>query len=99
MEHGLKSEGLLEWGYDWYVQWVDPDPVALQSAEFKGVLADWKEKVRRREPKSSAKKPMPADMTVGELLGTLRPVHFWAALGAAVTVVGGAFGLGAKFFP
>lgn len=99
VEHGLKSEGLLEWGYDWYVQWVDPDPVALQSAEFNGVLADWKEKVRRREPKSSAKKPMPADMTVGELLGTLRPAHFWAALGAAVTVVGGAFGLGAKFFP
>jgi len=43
-----ESEGLLEKGYDWYVQWVTPDSAALNSAEFNGVLADWKHKGLKR---------------------------------------------------
>jgi hypothetical protein len=45
VEAGLKSEGLLESGYEWYVQWIKAVPSALNTPEFNGVLADWKSKV------------------------------------------------------
>lgn len=45
VEAGLKAEGLLESGYDWYVQTVPLEATALSSNEFNGVLADWKDKV------------------------------------------------------
>jgi hypothetical protein len=47
-EHGLRSEGLLEKGYDWYVQWVDLDKATLKSPEFRGVFADWRSRVEER---------------------------------------------------
>jgi len=34
IEHGLRSEGLLERGYDWYVNWVDLSRAALNEREF-----------------------------------------------------------------
>ena len=45
MEAGLKSEGLLERGNDWYVQTVDPTPATLTTAEFNGILANWRLRV------------------------------------------------------
>ena len=45
IEEGLRSEGLLEKGYDWYVLWVKPDKSSLTTTEFNGVLASWKTKV------------------------------------------------------
>jgi hypothetical protein len=47
IEHGLKSEGLLEKGYDWYVQWVDLDKSVLMTPEFLGVFADWKKRAEQ----------------------------------------------------
>lgn len=48
VEHGLKSEGLLETGYDWYVQWVNLEPAELGGVEFQGVFADWKKRITER---------------------------------------------------
>ncbi|MAT99339.1 MAG: hypothetical protein CL608_19545 [Anaerolineaceae bacterium] len=45
VEDGLKYEGLLETGYDWYVMHIKPDESLLSSAEFQGVFADWKRRV------------------------------------------------------
>lgn len=42
VENGIKIEGLLEARYDWYVQSVDLDRVALQEPSYVGVFADWK---------------------------------------------------------
>jgi hypothetical protein len=42
IERGLRSEGLLERGYDWYVNWVDLSRAALNEREFQGVFSDWK---------------------------------------------------------
>ena len=53
VEAGLRSEGLLEQGYDWYVQRVNPLPSALNSNEFSGVIASWKEKVLKKTTGSS----------------------------------------------
>lgn len=98
VEAGLKSEGLLEHGYDWYVQYVKPENSALNSNEFNGVLASWKSKMiesrgmLERVPQRKA----PSELTVSELLGGLKPVQLWSVLVALAALLGGAFALGAK---
>jgi len=97
VEAGLKSEGLLERGYDWYVQSVKTEAAALHTNEFNGVLASWKQKMVETPKRASASKS-PSDLTVAELLGGLRPVQLWSVLVAFAAVVAGAFALGGKFF-
>ena len=41
----LRSEGLLETGYDWYVKLVDLDPLGLSSPEFLNIFNAWEKKV------------------------------------------------------
>jgi hypothetical protein len=53
VENGIKSEGLLEPGYDWYVQSVKPELSALTTVQFNGVLAGWKKKSKRFNQDSS----------------------------------------------
>lgn len=42
--HGIKSEGLLEQGYDWYVKWADINSNIVADPEFVGIFADWKKR-------------------------------------------------------
>jgi hypothetical protein len=101
VEPGLKSEGLLERGYDWYVQWIEPVPSSLTTNEFNGVLAAWKSKVNSH-PAGSLKtgndtsSKSPADLTMRELIGGLRPAQLWSVLVGLAALVAGAFALGAK---
>lgn len=98
MEAGLKSEGLLESGYDWYVQWVEPTRSALSTLEFNGVLASWKAKVeiRAKTPPTAPLSKPTADLTIGELVSGLRPAQLWGLLAAVAALIAGAFALGAK---
>ena len=100
VEKGLKPEGLLERGYDWYVQEVDVDPAVLNTTEFNGVLASWREKVSTTRSKDMEKPRIidPEKMTIGEIVNSLRPSHLWSLLIAVATAVGGAFALGANLF-
>jgi hypothetical protein len=41
----LRSEGLLETGYDWYVKLVDLDPASLSSQEFLKTFHAWENQV------------------------------------------------------
>jgi len=97
VDAGLKSEGLLERGYDWYVQWVKPEAAALTSNEFNGVLASWKQKMAE-VPKKTVPSKSAAEFTVAELLGGLKPVQLWSVLVALAALVAGAFALGGKLF-
>jgi hypothetical protein len=97
VESGLKSEGLLERGNDWYVQWVKPDAAALTTTEFNGVLASWKQKMAQPPKKTPMAKPA-SDLTVAELVGSLKPTQLWSALGSLAVLVAGAFALGGKLF-
>lgn len=45
MEDGLKEEGLLENGYDWFVKRVPLTREIFLDREFIGVVADWKRRV------------------------------------------------------
>ena len=97
VEAGLKSEGLLERGYDWYVQWVQLEASALHSTEFSGVLASWKQKMAQTSKKVFPSKTA-SDLTVAEIIGGLKPTQLWSVLVALATLLAGAFALGGKFF-
>ena len=97
VESGLKSEGLLERGNDWYVQWMKAEPAALNSNEFNGVLASWKQKMIQTPKIASLSKPA-SDLTVVELIGSLKPSQLWSVLVALAALVAGAFALGGKLF-
>ena len=97
----MRCEGLLERGYDWYVQFCKPDAAALSTAEFNGVLASWKTKIAQNSSngtsvEGSATALDVAQMSVGQLLGSLKPGQLWAVIGIAAVVVSGAFAMGAK---
>jgi hypothetical protein len=100
-EHGLKSDGLLERGYDWYVQWVKLEPAALTTPEFNGVLASWKQKLLDRKsarPRSGQQDVAPTELTMGQLIGGLKPGQFWSVLVALAAAMAAAFAAGAKIF-
>lgn len=97
VESGLKTEGLLERGNDWYVQWVNLDAAALSTTEFNGVLASWKLKMIQA-PQRPIQSNGPSELTVAELVGGLKATQLWSVLGALAALVGGAFALGARLF-
>jgi hypothetical protein len=103
VEVGLRPEGLLERGYDWYAQELPAQSASLSGPEFSGVLASWKQKVLSRpasSPDASIELPRSAaEMTVGQLVGSLTPAQVWSLLAALGALIAGAFGLGAKLFP
>lgn len=101
VENGLNNEGLLEHGYDWYVQKVALDTASLSSPEFNGVLASWKQKMIEGSKKCDKqperdRKLDPNEFTVGQLVTGLKPAQLWSLLGSAAVVVAGAFALGAN---
>ena len=101
VEEGLRSDGLLEKGFDWYVQTVKLEAASLHSAVFNGVLADWKRKILTRPAAAAAPTPAsldPSQMTVGQLLGAMKPAQLWAVLGAFAGALVAAFALGAKLW-
>lgn len=98
VEEGIKSEGLLEKGYDWYVLWLKPTPAALTTAEFNGVLSSWKNKMATR-PEQRKPNKSGADLTVAELIGSLKTGQLWSLLIGLSAIASGAFALGAKLFP
>jgi hypothetical protein len=102
VEAGLKAEGLLEPGYDWYVQNLPLQEAALHSNEFNGIFADWKEKVLqppRQTPQREPRRLNPAELSLIDLVGGLKPVQFWSVLVAAAGVLAGTFGLGVRLAP
>jgi len=100
VEAGLKAEGLLEPGYDWYVQTLPLEATALGSNEFNGVLADWKEKVLALELEPRRSQALnPAELSIADLIGALRPVQLWSVAIALAGLLAGAFSLGARLVP
>ena len=109
VESGLKNEGLLEKGYDWYVLEVSPDPAVLASAQFNGIMGTWKTKAQSFTPRSAALANSPSttassesakdikEMSILQIFGSLKPAEFWSALAAFAAVIAGAFAIGAKF--
>lgn len=96
----LAEEGLLESRYDWMVQWTPLDPDAVDLNPCRGMVEDWKQRVlefhaRRRDAAESQEPVDLAKKSVGDVVGMLRPGQLYALAGSSVTVLGGAFALGA----
>lgn len=101
VEKGVRQDGLLEQGFDWYVLNTTLEPAALASSEFNGVLASWTRKLASAPvvaAAAAAKTANPADMTVGQLLGALKPAQLWSLLGTLAAAFAASFALGAKLF-
>lgn len=45
VESGLRPEGFLEEGYDWYIEWLDLTPGSLSEPTFTRAFEQWKQKV------------------------------------------------------
>jgi hypothetical protein len=93
VEKGLRSEGLLETGYDWYVQWVEIDSSTLHTREFSGVFADWKKRVtdyHQNNVNGLSSKQMvvdPEKLTVSQIIGALKPKQLWTIVGAVAAAI------------
>ncbi|MEP5732206.1 MAG: hypothetical protein ABJL67_22865 [Sulfitobacter sp.] len=102
VEKGLRLEGLLEPGYDWYVQSVPLDTSYLTSDEFNGILASWKGKIEKSKSQQAVEnKTGHAEvekMTIGQLVSAVKPAHLWSLLISSAAVIVGAFSVGARFF-
>lgn len=112
VQQGVRQDGFLEKTLGRNVQTVTLDKASLNSASFNGVLASWKDKLAASPatpnstptptplPSKSAETALDVEkLTIGELLGKLKPGHLRATVGGAVAALAGAFALGAKLFP
>jgi hypothetical protein len=101
LESGIRAEGLLEKGYDWYVMTVTLNQQALTSLEFNGVLSSWKKKVEQHyQDKSKAIVPakiIPSELTIGEIISNMKPAQLWGILVALVALMTGIFVIGQHF--
>jgi hypothetical protein len=103
IENGIRSEGLLETGYDWYMQSVKLDASTLNTREFGGVFGDWKNRVESFQ-KAQIKKPQTIEtekLSISQLLGSLKLAQLWtviiALIGAISAIATAAFKLGTIF--
>jgi hypothetical protein len=102
VEHGLKSEGLLEKGYDWFVQWVEVDERYLGTPVFNGTLADWKSRLADRPAmrgKISEDAVVGPEWTLWDVMKRMRVTHIWAAAASLFGAFAVAFLLGARIGP
>jgi hypothetical protein len=93
VEEGLKSEGLLEPGYNWYVLSLPLESSQLHTQQFNGILSDWKSKIFKYKH-NRTNLTNASEMTISDLLGSLKPVQLWTLLLTMAGLIGGAFTLG-----
>lgn len=104
-ESGLKSEGLIEKGYDWNVYWSNLDVDEVKSDKFRGYLQSWKSAIEER--KLTKSKPGPeldlAKLGLGRLLSMISLPQFWKLIGVLITAftltAAGSYKLGAGQWP
>ncbi|MEV5055850.1 hypothetical protein MRBLRH13_001459 [Agrobacterium radiobacter] len=92
-EKGILEEGLIAEGYDWFIQRIEPLPVSLSTAEFSGILSDWKDRVRGK----NTRKVRTAELSIGDLLKGLTPAQLWKTAGAILVLACFIFSIGVAF--
>ena len=101
LENGIRAEGLLEKGYDWYVMTTALNQQSLTTSEFNGVLSSWKNKVEQYHiNKTQANAPSrinPGELTIGELISNMKPAQLWGILAAFIAMMVGIFVIGQHF--
>jgi hypothetical protein len=105
-ENGLKSEGLIEQGYDWRVYWTDLDPSIVKTEKYRGFLNSWKKAVEvftQQESETISKQLSPDKISVGILLKSMSIPQLWklfaAVIAALSAIAAAAFKLGGGKWP
>ena len=68
-------------------------PSTLQETEFLGVFADWKKQVEEYKingRKDLLNKPTsidPKELTISQIVGSLKPAQLWTIIGTIVTAI------------
>lgn len=96
VEDGLRNDGLLEYGHDWYIQSI-PTPYNvnyLNSQEFNQVLKSWKKELIIKSNEKVQVKP--SELTIQDIVYSMKPSHLWSTLVAISALISGAFILGVK---
>lgn len=104
-ESGLKSEGLIEKGYDWNVYWSSLDVEEVKSDKFRGYLQSWKSAMEETKlSKSSEDSAVDiSKLGIGKLLLMIPVPQLWKLVGVLATVLAlvasGSYKLGAGKWP
>lgn len=102
-ENGLKSEGLIEDGYDWRVYWTDMNPEEVKSDSFKGVLQSWKSAVEEKKLSPSSSEVDLSKVGLGKLISMISLPQLWKLIGVLAMLIalvaGGSYKLGAGKWP
>ena len=92
VENGCRTDGLLESGYDWYVQRISVSRETLNSKVFVGAFNNWKNEVAQRaetQKKEAAKtKPDVEKMTLAQVFTSLKLSHLFTLIGLLVGYTG-----------
>jgi hypothetical protein len=91
-ENGLKSEGLIERGYDWQVYWSNWSPADVKSESFKGFLNSWKtdvtEYAKSKAPVEAKQIAIePHKLTIGTVFKSMSVPQLWGLLGAFTSII------------
>lgn len=104
-ENGLKSEGLIEKGYDWNVYWSSLDVEEVKSDKFRGYLQSWKSAMEERKIEKSIE-DNEIDLSkvgVGRLFSMISVPQLWKLVGiltaVLVFVASNSYKLGAGKWP
>lgn len=92
VEEGIRDDGLLERGNEWYVMYIK-DQTSLNTKEFNGVFSSWKQKVISQKKKAMVNQ-FDVNQSIASLVGSLNPSQFWGVLTVLVALLAGSFGLG-----
>ncbi len=65
VEKGIKLEGLLEPGYDWYVKTISIDRLPFDDREFLGIFESWKRSVQEYQVSMAGEGGEPAPVEIG----------------------------------
>jgi hypothetical protein len=104
-ENGLKSEGLIEKGYDWNVYWSNLDINEVKSDKFRGYLQSWKSAIEEKKSKNSSNEPETdlSKLGLGKLFSMISLPQLWKLLGVLATIIAvtatGSYKLGADQWP
>lgn len=105
-ENGLKSEGLIEKGYDWTVYWTDITPEISKTESFRGFVTSWKNAVEKHHLSKGEKvenKIDPEKLTIGNILKSMTIVQLWklltAIIGLLIAVATISYKIGGGKFP
>jgi len=79
----------LQTGYDWWVQHVTLDQSSLLTSEFAQIFGDWKARCAEtsKAPSTTAPAISAAELSIKELLGSLKVGQLWGLLAALFGVL------------